>query len=347
MSLVENELLFFLENQVPQVKFIDRTFNCNPDRATKIWDFINRHDNGITNFHFEIAGDLLTDSQISLLCSMRPGLVQFEIGVQSTNVKTLREINRFSDLKKLTSNVADIKKGENIHQHLDLIAGLPYEDINSFKISFNQVYDMKPDQLQLGFLKILSGSLMEKKVAEYELKYRSYPPYEVLSTKWLSHDDVLCLKHIENVVEIYYNTGQFQNAMSYLINFFDSAFDMYNCLGEYYCQNFDTKAKHSRISRYNLLLNFFNTITADNSETFKQILTYDIYLRENIKTRPDFSKDLSKYHKEIVELKKKNNLPNQAHIEVFTRNGHDVFVYFNYLSRHPLTNSAKTSLLSL
>lgn len=345
ISLVEKELLFFLNNQVPQVKFIDRTFNCNPDRATKIWDFISRHDNGITNFHFEIAGDLLTDSQIRLLSSLRPGLVQFEIGVQSTNEKTLTEINRISNLKKLTTNVADIKKSKNIHQHLDLIAGLPYEDINSFKMSFNQVYAMEPDQLQLGFLKVLSGSLMEKKVAEYGLKYRSYPPYEVLSTRWLSYDDVLNLKHMENVVEIYYNTGQFQNAMSYLINFFDNAFDMYNCLGEYYYLNFDTKAKHSRISRYYLLLDFFNKITDEDPETFKQILTYDIYLRENIKTRPDFSKDLSEYHKTIVELKKKYNLPNQAHIEVFNRSGHDVFVYFNYLVRHPLTNSAETSLL--
>lgn len=347
IELVKEELLFFLNNKVPQVKFIDRTFNCNPNRATDIWRFIHENDNNITNFHFEIAGDLLTEEQIQLVSTFRPGLIQFEIGVQSTNETTLKEIRRVSNLDKLSSNVTMVRKQGNIHQHLDLIAGLPYEDITSFKNSFNQVYAMRPDQLQLGFLKILSGSYMNEQTIEYQIDYRSYPPYEVLSTKWLSHDDILTLKHIENVVEIYYNSGQFTTTMEYLLTYFDSAYDMYHSLGEYYYTHYDTKAKHSRISRYYLLLDFFNNkvcdsiISFDTPEKFKQILTYDIYLRENIKTRPGFAKDLTNYHKTITDLKKENDLPNKAHIEVFTEEGHDIFVYFDYENCHPLTKSAK------
>ena len=351
MELVKKELLFFIEHKVPQVKFIDRTFNCNPTRAMDIWSFIKDNDNGITNFHFEIAADLLTDEQIDLVSTFRPGLIQFEIGIQSTNEDTLKAIHRVTNLGKIAENVAKIKQSDNIHQHLDLIAGLPMEDIYSFKKSFNDVYAMKPDQLQLGFLKVLSGSFMKENASDYELIFRSYPPYELLSTKWLSHGDVIRLKHIENVVEIYYNSNQFHNSMEYLCKYFSTAFDMYDSLGEYYFTNFDTKAKHSRISRYNLLLDFYrhivskNNIEAGDEYIFRQVLTLDVYLRENIKTRPDFALDLKDYHKILIQLKKDYSLPNQAHIEVFIENGITNFVLFDYEKRHPLTMDADLKLL--
>ncbi|MBQ9123402.1 MAG: B12-binding domain-containing radical SAM protein, partial [Lachnospiraceae bacterium] len=208
VEMVKKELQFFLNQKVPQVKFIDRTFNCNHDHAVAIWKYILEHDNGVTNFHFEIAADLLREEEIALLAQMRPGLVQLEIGVQTTNPKTLEEIKRVMNIDHLEQVVKDLKEGNNIHLHLDLIAGLPYEDYESFGKSFNRVYGMKPEQLQLGFLKVLKGSYMEEMAKEYGLIYGSQPPYEVLYTKCLSYDHVLKLKRIEEMVELYYNSNQ-------------------------------------------------------------------------------------------------------------------------------------------
>lgn len=349
LELVESELKFFLEKKVPQVKFIDRTFNCNPKRATHIWNFISQNDNGVTNFHFEIAGDLLTDEQIKLINSFRPGLIQLEIGVQSTNTDTLKEIRRHCDLSTLATNVAKIKSGENVHQHLDLIAGLPYEDIISFKKSFNDVYNMEPDQLQLGFLKVLSGSFMEEMTTEYGIVYKNYPPYEVLKTKYLSHDDILLLKQVETVLEIYYNTHQFYHSIKELIKYFDTPFDFYVALGGFYHKSFDTKAKHSRLSRYVLLLDFYKNIPSVTltENDFCQLMTLDLYLRENMKTRPFFSRDLSSYHKNITILKQKYDLSNKEHIEVFTENNQEIYVYFDYNNRNPLTHDATLARLYL
>ncbi|MBQ8412832.1 MAG: B12-binding domain-containing radical SAM protein [Lachnospiraceae bacterium] len=350
IELVEKELQFFIDQQIPQVKFIDRTFNCNPDRAFRIWKYIHEHDRGITNFHFEIAGDLLNEAQLELIKDFRPGLIQFEIGVQSTNPDTIQEIRRKCDFKKLKENVLQIESFKNIHQHLDLIAGLPYEDIHSFRDSFNQVYSLKPNQLQLGFLKVLSGSHMKDMVKDYHLSYRSLPPYQVLVNKWLSHYDLLRLKHIEQVVEIYYNSNQFANSIKYLEQFFDTAFDMYDKLGDYYYRTFDTGVKHSRIFRYNFLLDFFQKILGEEIEQinhFKQLLTLDVYLRENIKTRPDFAVNLDVYHKILTNIKKANSLPNQAHIEIFMDKGRERYVYFDYNSRDSLTNNATLKELEI
>ena len=219
-ELVKRELKIFIDNNIPQVKFVDRTFNCKKSHAMEIWKFILEQDNGITNFHFEISADLLDEEALELLSRMRPGLVQFEIGVQSTNPMTIAEIDRTMNTERLKTVVGRINGFGNIHQHLDLIAGLPYEDFDSFKKSFNDVYAMKPEQLQLGFLKVLSGAEMELRAESYGLVYSSHPPYEVLYTKWLSYDEILKLKKIEQVVEIYYNSRQFTNTISYGI--FDS-----------------------------------------------------------------------------------------------------------------------------
>ena len=287
----ESELDFFLRHRVRQVKFVDRTFNCNREYAYRIWQYIGEHDNGVTNFHFEIGGDLLREEDFALLSTFRPGLVQFEIGVQSTNGRTIEAIRRTMDLEHLKRNIARVHKAGNIHQHLDLIAGLPYEDYESFRLSFNEVYDMKPDQLQLGFLKVLDGSYMNEVKEKYEIRYSSQPPYEVFSTRWLSYEDVLKLKLIEEMVEVYYNSFQFCAAMAYLKNFFETPFDMYRELGEYYKEKELLERKHSRVNRYEILWKFVTErviSSEDEREEWREVLTYDLYRRDYVKNPPSF-----------------------------------------------------------
>ena len=249
-GMVKKELQFFIDHEVPQVKFVDRTFNCRHEHAMEIWSYIKEHDRGITNFHFEVAADLLSDEEVSLLRSMRPGLIQLEIGVQSANEETVREIRRSMKLDRVRERVGQIKESGNVHQHLDLIAGLPYEGYESFARSFDIVYSMKPEQLQLGFLKVLKGSLMHEKAEEYGLIYQARPPYEVLATKWLTFGDIVHLKRVEEMVEIYYNSGQFRYTMEYLGQKFPTAFVMYEALAGYYEENGLFGMQHSRIERY-------------------------------------------------------------------------------------------------
>ena len=288
-DLVRRELQFFIDHEVPQVKFVDRTFNCRHDHAMAVWSYIKEHDRGITNFHFEVAADLLNDEEIALIRSMRPGLIQLEIGVQSTNPDTVREIRRRMDLTKVEKNVAAVREARNVHQHLDLIAGLPYEDYDSFARSFDRVYAMKPDQLQLGFLKVLKGSLMHEKTEEYGLVYQDRPPYEVLSTKWLSYSDVIRLKKIEEMVEVYYNSGQFRNTMEQLEQAYASSFEMYGALADYYEKNGLFRISHSRIARYEILYHFIEeTEGTERIAEYREWLTLDLYLRDNVKNRPAF-----------------------------------------------------------
>ncbi|MBQ3546462.1 MAG: B12-binding domain-containing radical SAM protein [Lachnospiraceae bacterium] len=318
INLVKKELKFFIDNKIPQVKFVDRTFNCKKSHAMEIWNFIYENDNGITNFHFEISADLLDDEAIELISRMREGLIQLEIGVQTTNLKTIKEINRTTNIDKLREVVKKINGFKNTHQHLDLIAGLPYEDLESFKKSFNDVYEMSPEQLQLGFLKVLSGALMEKKSKEYEIEICDEPPYEVLSTKWLSYDDILELKKIENMVEIYYNSRQFVNTISYLEKKFKTPYEMYEELGNYYEVHKLDEVKHSRIKLYENLLEFVNEYFEDD-EIFSEILKLDIYLRENIKSRPGFAEN---EYKEILRpfYRKYKSVYKMVHIEMFRIN---------------------------
>ena len=291
---VKRELRFFLDKKVPQVKFIDRTFNCSHEHAMEIWQYISNYDNGVTNFHFEIEGDILTEDEIRLLNGMRPGLVQLEIGVQSTNPKTLKEIHRFTDFENLKEIVGKIRRGKNIHLHLDLIAGLPFENYDSFVSSFNDVYGLRPDQLQLGFLKVLKGSPMQEKAEEYGILYTDRPPYEVLSSKWLPYSDVLRLKRIEEMVEIYYNSNQFTHTLSVLELAFVHPFAMFERLAEYYREKGYFTNSPSRTYRYEVLLHFANSVDQGKEELYKELLTFDMYLRENLKSRPSFARD----HKE-------------------------------------------------
>lgn len=296
LDLVKKELQIFLDAKVPQVKFIDRTFNCNPAHAMGIWTYIHEHDNGITNFHFEIAADILREDELKLLNQMRPGLVQLEIGVQSTNPNTITAINRKMDFNVLTEKVNAVHKGNNIHQHLDLIAGLPYEDYESFGQSFDDVYGLRPNQLQLGFLKVLKGSPIYAEAQKDSITYRSAAPYEVLFTKWLPFDDVLRLKQIEDVVEVYYNSGQFEMSIRFLEHFFRTPFALYEAIGDYYEKNGLFGVNHTRIARYEILLDFFREqVKEENADIFAEILVYDLYLRENLKSRPKFAKEYGEY----------------------------------------------------
>ena len=367
--LVEKELEFFLVHKVPQVKFVDRTFNCKKSHAMAIWTYIKEHDNGITNFHFEVAADLLTEDEIALIQTMRPGLIQLEIGVQSTNEKTLAEIHRKTDFEEITRKVKAVQKGENVHQHLDLIAGLPYENYESFGHSFNDVYALKPEQLQLGFLKVLKGSYMAEEAEGYGCVHKAKPPYEVLGTRWLSYKEILKLKGVEEMVEVYYNSGQFQKTIRAMEHLFETAFSMYEELADFYEKNGYNEISHTRIRRYEILQEFLQEKEA-NLEYFKQLMIFDLYARENMKTRPQWANDLSAYKMQILDFyKKEEENPElltdyqgyqarqtikMTHIEVFT---YDVIneneekgaypVLFDYKKRSPLTNDAKAVFVQL
>ena len=289
MEIVQRELQFFLDHKVKQVKFIDRTFNCNHEHAMGIWQYIYEHDNGVTNFHFEISADILREDEIQLLNRFRPGLAQLEIGVQSANQTTIQAIDRVMDLEKLERIVAAIRAGRNIHQHLDLIAGLPFEDYESFGNSFNRVYNMRPDQLQLGFLKVLKGSPMEQRAEEYGTVYLSEPPYEVLYTKWLPYEKVVRLKRIEEMVELYYNSGQFTATLPFLEQAFESPFAMYEALADFYEENGFFTQNPARNYRYEILLKFALRFDGAYEDCYRELFTYDVYLRENAKSRPAFA----------------------------------------------------------
>ena len=334
---VKKELQFFIDNKVPQVKFVDRTFNCKHDHAMAIWKYINEHDNGVTNFHFEISADLLREEELQEMSTMRPGLIQLEIGVQSTNLDTIKAIHRTMDFEKLKGIVDRIHSFGNIHQHLDLIAGLPYEDYDSFRHSFNDVYALKPQQLQLGFLKVLKGSHMMEMCKEYGIVYKTQEPYEVLSTKWLDYDHVLKLKTVENMVEVYYNSGQFQNTLEYLENFFPDAFSIYERLGSFYMEKGYGDVSHTRMRRYEILLEFLEDVPEISMDQVKDQMVYDLYLRENLKSRPGFARDQKPFERQIWDFRKREKVAKNAHVEVFADGK---VLLFDYADRDPLTNNA-------
>ena len=337
---VKKELQFFIDNKVPQVKFVDRTFNCKHDHAMAIWKYINEHDNGVTNFHFEISADLLREEELQEMSTMRPGLIQLEIGVQSTNPDTIKAIHRTMDFEKLKGIVDRIHSFGNIHQHLDLIAGLPYEDYDSFRHSFNDVYALKPQQLQLGFLKVLKGSHMMEMCREYGIVYKTQEPYEVLSTKWLDYDHVLKLKTVENMVEVYYNSGQFQNTLEYLENFFPDAFSIYERLGSFYMEKGYGDVSHTRMRRYEILLEFLEDVPEISMDQVKDQMVYDLYLRENLKSRPGFARDQKPFERQIWDFRKREKVAKNAHVEVFADG---TVLLFDYADRDPLTNNANVT----
>lgn len=360
LELVKKELQFFIDHEIPQVKFVDRTFNCKHSHSMEIWSYIKEHDKGKTNFHFEVAADLLNEEELNLISTMRPGLIQLEIGVQSTNEQTIKEIHRTMKFSQVTEVVNRVHAAKNIHQHLDLIAGLPFEDYNSFHKSFCDVYALKPEQLQLGFLKVLKGSYMEEKTKDYELLYQNRPPYEVLSTKWLPYSDVIRLKGLEEMVEVYYNSRQFEYTMELLEQVFGDAFVMFEEMSNYYEEHGYYGVNHNRVARYEILYAFIKEVALVQYETllteeqFRQTLVMDLYLRENMKNRPAFAGD-SLVSKEVertfydteaeehqylkgYEKYDKRQLRKMTHLE--NLDGH--LILFDYQNRNPLTNQATT-----
>lgn len=371
LPIVKKELDAFLEAKVPQVKFVDRTFNCNRQRAIDIWSYLVEHDNGITNFHFEISSNLLGEEELELFAKMRPGLIQLEIGVQSTNGETVDAIHRHMDLDKLFHYVDSVHELGNIHQHLDLIAGLPYENYERFGCSFDDLYAHEPDQLQLGFLKVLKGTMMEEEVKKYSILYRNQPPYEVLGTKWLSYDEIILLKGVEELVELYYNSGQYTLTLKYAVPFFESPFRFYEMFSAWYRGKGYHKLNHNRLEKYNILREFLREHIDENErDTLDEIMLYDMYLRENVKGRPAWAKDTAQYKKEWKALYREQGeklfpedvqagiydskrAANQSHIEVFEINikkfeqsgqveKKQVFCLFDYSRRNPLNRAART-----
>lgn len=370
------ELAFFLAQKVPQVKFVDRTFNCNKKHALPILQYLLLHDNGITNFHFEITAGLLDEDYFALLKQMRPGAVQLEIGVQSTNPQTIQEIDRNMDFAKVAGAVRRILSWNNIHVHLDLIAGLPYEDFQSFQASFNDVYALRPMQLQLGFLKVLKGSAMEARAPKYSLVSSSQPPYEVLSTKWLSYAQICRLKQLEEVFEIYYNSGQFTHTLELLLPYFASPFAMYDSLAGWFAAHSLFGILSSRIRKYEILLEFATSRILDGQSAdagspgaqrvlkLRETLTFDLYLREHMKNRPSFAAPNERYKHAIQDILRKEadthalfaeyqgysyrELTKTLHVEVFeTIFEQPEAVVFSYHKKDPLTNNGAAVRVAL
>lgn len=374
MDMIKKELDFFLEYKVPQVKFIDRTFNCKCSHAMEIWQYIYEHDNGVTNFHFEIAADIITAEELELLSKLRPGQVQLEIGVQTTNPQTLEEIRRTTDMEKLKENVARLREFSNIHLHLDLIVGLPYEDKTSFMKSFNDVYSMKPDDLQLGFLKVLSGSHIGEMTEAYGIVYENNPPYEVLSTNWISYEDVIGLKRVEEMLEIYHNRGQFVHTIAFLEKCFETPFAMYEAMADFYERRGLFVQAPSRSYRYEVLLEFACEADKANEEVYRELLTYDLYLREKLKSRPAFLQDRKLQEDLVWNFYKKEaeepcllkdyaqytakQMMHLTHLEYFrypvwnmdSWNGTASLeyigaIFFDYRKRNPITGDAGTEFI--
>ena len=342
LDLVLPELEWFLQAKVPQVKFVDRTFNCKKSHAMAIWQYIRDHDNGVTNFHFEIAADLLDKDELDLLSTMRPGLVQLEIGVQSTNEKTLEAIRRKTDIEEIREITETINSWHNIHQHLDLIAGLPGEDLDSFHKSFDDVFAMEPEQLQLGFLKVLRGTKIHRMAQQYGIVCHDKAPYEVLSTPWLPYKDLLLLKGVEEMVELYYNSHQYEKTLEEILKNYGSPFAFFEELAEFYDRKGYSKISHSRMARYEILREFISEKDwAD--PVYDQCMIFDLYARERLKSRPAFAADRSPYKEQLREYEKIYG--KQVHIEIFTRDGQPVFVLFDYARRNPLTNDAHVEVL--
>lgn len=359
IELVKKELAFFIEKRVPQVKFVDRTFNCNHEHAMAIWQFVKEHDNGITNFHFEIAADLLREEELALINTMRPGLIQLEIGVQSTNDATIREIHRTMDLGLLKQIVKRIQSGGNVHEHLDLIAGLPFEDYETFSGSFDEIYALKPNQLQLGFLKVLKGSYMYEHAKEYGLVYHTKTPYEVMQTNWLSFDDVLKIKQVEEMLEVYYNSGQYEVTMKMMDPLFEGAFFLFQEMGEFYERKGYFGMSHSRLRRAEIFLEFMQEKFAGQEEILTLIeesLTFDLYYRENCKSRPSWAPDPADFKEQTRKYCKKGS---KSHLEPFhyrfptkwektiealpERLEKPVYMLFDYDRRDPLDHQAQVT----
>ncbi|MCD8181365.1 MAG: B12-binding domain-containing radical SAM protein, partial [Firmicutes bacterium] len=292
MDAVKEELMFFIKHGVRIVKFVDRTFNADRKRAAELIKFLTDNARN-TTFHFEVAADLITEEMTELFKAAPDGLFQLEIGVQSTNNDTIRAIDRKTDFEKIKHAVGLVKQAGGVHMHLDLIAGLPFEDIKSFRKSFDDVFALRPHVLQLGFLKLLRGTKIRGEENKYGYVYSSKPPYEVLKNDFMSYDDILRLKGIEEVFERYYNSGVFENSMEYLLKKYASPFDFFDDLRGFYSENGYDAAGRSRNSLYEILSKFCG------DEVFKDILKLDYFINNKGADTPKWS--LTEYNRGLLK----------------------------------------------
>ncbi len=379
LERVFQDLQVFLDHKVKQVKFVDRTFNTDIKYAMAIWDYLKKNDNGITNFHFEMAADILTDEAIAFLKDTRPTLFQFEIGVQSTNDEVLTIIQRKMNFDQVSRIVKEIKGFGNIHQHLDLIAGLPKEDMASFRKSFNDVIAIRPEQLQLGFLKVLKGSGMHRDAKKYGLIYKDIAPYEILYTSHLTYDEMLRLHAVEEMVDRFYNSGRFVYSFEYLFTLFETPFDAVDGLAQFWEECGYHKIKHSKNAHYDILLQFAMEKTKANITLMQELARFDFFLHEKLKNIPknlltidqdkykDFVRDFYKLEGNIQHFLPElaaytsAQVSRMAHIEVFSL---DIIncvrtldfegvqekitpVLFNYHAKDVLTKDAKFTVVGM
>lgn len=319
---VKKELKNLIDKNVRLVKFVDRTFNCNEKFSIEIWEFlINQNSN--TKFHFEISANILTSNQVKILSKAPKGRFQFEVGVQTTNKEILHNINRIADFAEVESKVKEIKSLNNISQHLDLIAGLPGENFNSFKKSFNEVFAIAPEEIQLGFLKILKGSPMELEKEKWGMKNSPYPPYEIVKTKDISYEELLILKKVEAMVDKYYNSGKFSNILKYFNAKFQDYFQFYEELGFFFQEKGYFDRNISSADYYKVFLEFNSEKLMEDNFALREIIKYDYLMFNKKRWVPDFlERDLDKKWKKLINESALscNNLnidKNKIHIEKF------------------------------
>lgn len=318
---VKKDLQFLIDRKVRLIKFVDRTFNCSDEFAMGIWEYLMSLDTE-TTFHFEISADILNDNQLKLLEKAPKGRFQFEVGVQTTNNEVLKNINRFVVFEDIKKQVVRLNKYGNIKQHLDLIAGLPGEDLKSFKKSFNDLYTIEPDEIQLGFLKILKGAPMKEEVDKWGIVHSPYTPYEILKTNDISYEEIILLKRVEEMVDKYYNSQKFKTILKYFIPKFEAAFDFYLSLGTFFYNKGYLSRSISSVEYYKVFLEFNSEFLHLDNKIIKEIVKFD-YLKFNKKKwMPDFLlRDFNKnLEKDLKDSQKKGyiNIPyRNYHLENF------------------------------
>ena len=342
LDRVKKDLKRFLDSPIKLLKFVDRTFNLKKERYMEIWKFLlENYREGIT-FHFEINANIFDDETLDFLEKVPKGYFQFEIGVQSINPETMVAIKRNNILDKLAHNVRRISR--NIHLHLDLIAGLPYETYDIFKDSFNYVYNLKPEMIQLGFLKLLKGTQMYDEVEKYQYKYYSKPPYEVFSNKFISFGELVKLKNLEKMLDYYYNSEKFSYTCDFVIkNNFDSAFTFFEKIADYYDKKEYLKISHKEVALFNILYDFYVENNLKDLDIFVEFLKYDYLALGKPGSYPEWLKSNknSELHNQLIkdsEFKSvreghKNSELEEFKYNIFTNKRENINIFFNYKTK--------------
>jgi anaerobic magnesium-protoporphyrin IX monomethyl ester cyclase len=321
---VKRELKFLIDKKVRLIKFVDRTFNCNSKFALEIWEYLINI-NTETTFHFEISADILNRQALDVLDKAPKGRFQFEVGVQTTNPIILNNINRFVNFNDIKEMVEELEGMKNINQHLDLIAGLPGEDYESFKKSFNDVYNIHSEVIQLGFLKLLKGSDMRNEANQWGMVYAPYPPYEILKTRDISYDELVILKKVEQMLDKYYNSQKFSTILKYFVEKFSTPFEFYYELGLFCHESGYLSRSISSVDYYKIFIEFNESKLKEGNFILKEIVKYD-YLKYNKKKwLPDFlTRDLDKTVERTIKEKIVQNDTiknvNNIHVEKFMIN---------------------------